>query len=105
MTLRTALALLSFLLYTVAAIVAVRHWPSFWDVEYSLSIPSAVSNIVDGVPLGKVDTNILKEFKGAIAGGYDAAAVERVFKAAKCGEIPRGDVVVSGSVKPCWIAA
>jgi hypothetical protein len=52
-------------------------------VEYAFSIPSAVSNIVDGAPLGKVDTKVLKEFKSAIAGGYDAAAVERVFKAAE----------------------
>ena len=99
MGLRRILAAASFLLYAIAAIVAVHSLPASWPVERELSIPTAISNVVYGLQLGLTDSNVLAEFhdtvdaEGANPKSVDPKSVERAVEVAARGDIPRGNTV------------
>ena len=99
MGLRRILAAASFLLYAIAAIVAVHSLPASWPVERNLSIPTAISNVVYGLQLGLTDSNVLAEFhdtvdaEGANPKSVDPKSVEKAVEVAARGDIPRGNTV------------
>jgi hypothetical protein len=92
MRLRRILAAASFLLYAIAAVVAVRQGPSIWAAEYSVSIPAAISNVVYGVQLGLIDSNVLAEFQDTFsAEGVTPESVEKAVEVAAHGDLSHGD--------------
>jgi hypothetical protein len=94
MGVRRILAAASFLLYAIAAIVAVHNWPASWRVESQLGIPTAISNVVYGLQLGLIDSNVLAEFQGTLAAdGVNPKSVEKAVEVAARGDIPRGNAV------------
>jgi hypothetical protein len=94
MGLRRIFAAASVLLYVVAAIVAAHSLPASWPVERQLSIPTAISNVVYGLQLGLIDSNVLAEFHDNLAAeGANPKSVERAVEVAARGDIPRGNAV------------
>jgi hypothetical protein len=94
MGMRRVLAAVSFLLYATATIVAVHSLPSSWPIERELSIQTAISNVVYGLQLGLIDSNVRAEFHDTLAAeGANPKAVEKAIEAAARGDIPRGDSV------------
>jgi hypothetical protein len=94
MKLRCVLAATSFVIYAVTAVVAIRQWPSSWDIEYELSIPTAISNVVYGLPLGLIDSNVLAEFKSALGTkGFNPKSAEEAVEVAARGDLPQGTIV------------
>jgi hypothetical protein len=93
---RRVLAAASFLLYAIAAIVAVHSSPSSWAAERELSIPTAISNAVYGLPLGLIDSNVLAEFHDTMAAeGVNPASVAKAVEVAGRGDIPRGNTIAT----------
>jgi hypothetical protein len=94
MGMRRVLAAASFLLYAAATIVAVHSLPSAWPIERQISIPTAISNVFYGLPLGLIDSNVLAEFQDTLAAeGANPQSVEKAIEAAARGDIPRGNAV------------
>jgi hypothetical protein len=94
MGIRRILAAASFLLYAAATIAAIHIWPSSWSVERELSIPIAISNVVYGLPIGLIDSNVLAEFHDTLAaGGANPESVEKAVEVAARGDIPRGNTI------------
>jgi hypothetical protein len=94
MGMRRVLAAASFLLYATTTIVAVHSLPASWLVERELSIPTAISNVVYGLPLGVIDSNVLAKFRDTLAAdGANPKSVEKAIEVAARGDIPRGDAV------------
>jgi hypothetical protein len=92
--LRRILAVASFALYAIAAIIAVHRWPSSWLVECAFPIPSAISSIVYGLELGLTDGNVLAEFRDTFrAEGRTPASAAKALAIAASGGIPRGDTI------------
>src|SRR5258708_8836824 len=92
MELRRILAVASFLLYAIAAIVAIRQEPSIWAAEFNSSIPAAISNVVYGVPLGLIDSNVRAEFEDNFrVEGLNPGSLEKAVNKAARGDIPRGN--------------
>jgi hypothetical protein len=95
MGMRRVLAAASFVLYAITATVAIHTWPSSWTIERQLSIPSAISNIVYGLQLGLIDSNVLGEFDEIPVKGADPKLVENAVEVAARGDIPRGNIVTT----------
>jgi len=96
MELRRILAVASFLLYAIAAIVAFYRMPTSWAPEYALSIPSAISNVVYGLQLGLTDSNVLAEFNDTLAAeGVTPASVEKAVAVTARGDLPRGTALTT----------
>jgi len=91
MGLRRILAIASFLLYAIAATVAIRQEPSIWAAEFSTVIPAAISNVVYGLQLGLIDSNVDAEFKETFrAEGLNPGSLEKAVNRAAQGDIPHG---------------
>jgi hypothetical protein len=91
---RRVLAAASFLLYAAATIVAVHSLPASWPIEREVSIPTAISNVVYGLQLGLIDSNVLAEFHDTLAAdGANPKSVEKAIEVAARGDIPRGNSV------------
>lgn len=98
MGMRRILAAASFLLYAIAAIVAVHSWPSSWSAERENSIPIAISNVVYGLPLGLIDSNVLAEFHDTLAAdGVNPKSLEKAVEVAARGNIPRSNTITTGT--------
>src|SRR5580693_1293552 len=96
MGMRRVLAAASFVLYATATIVAVHSWPSSWSIERELSIPTAISNVVYGLQLGLIDSNVLAEFHESLGTeGANPKSVEKAVEVAARGNIPRGNTVTT----------
>jgi hypothetical protein len=96
MGLRRFLAAASFLAYATAAIVATHNWPASWPVERELSIPAAISNVVYGLQLGLIDSNVLAEFhKVPDAAGVNPKSIEDAVDLVARGDTVRGHTVTS----------
>jgi hypothetical protein len=94
MGMRRVFAAASFLLYATATIVAVHSLPSSWPIERELSIQTAISNVVYGLQLGLIDSNVRAEFHDTLAAeGDNPKSVEKAIQVAARGDIPRGDSV------------
>jgi hypothetical protein len=92
MGMRRVLAAASFLLYATTTIVAVHSWPSSWSIERELSIPTAISNVVYGLQLGLIDSNVLAAIHDTIAAeGANPKSVEKAVEVAARGDILRGN--------------
>lgn len=92
------MAAASFLLYAIAAIAAVHSLPSSWAVERELSIPTAISNVVYGLPLGLIDSNVLAEFHDTMAAeGANPESVAKAVEVAGHGDIPRGNTITTAT--------
>jgi hypothetical protein len=98
MVMRRILAAASFLLYAIATIVAVHSRPSSWPVERELSIPTAISNVVYGLQLGLIDSNVLAEFHDTMAAvGANPESVAMAVEVAGRGGIPRGNTITTAT--------
>lgn len=94
MSLRRILAAASYVLYAIAAIIAVHAGPASWQAEYDVSIPTAISNVVYGVPLGFIDSNVQAEFRDTFrTEGVTPDTVNKAVEVAARGEIPRGTLI------------
>jgi len=94
MDLRRILAVASFLLYAAAALVAIDRWPTAWQPEYDLIVPTAISNVVYGRQLGLIDGNVMAEFQQVFrAEGVNPKSVEKAVETAARGDIPRGTTI------------
>lgn len=91
MGLRRILAIASFLLYAIAATVAIRQEPSIWAAEFSAVIPAAISNVVYGLQLGLVDSNVVAEFEETFrVEGLNPGSLEKAVNRAAQGDLPHG---------------
>src|SRR5271154_1308069 len=98
MGLRRVLAAASFVLYAIATIVAVHSLPSSWSAEREVSIPTAISNVVYGLPLGSIDSNVLAEFHDTLAAdGVNPKSLEKAVEVVGRGDIPRGNTITTST--------
>jgi hypothetical protein len=93
--LRSALAFGAFLLYAAAAIVAAHQHPSAWSLEYTGSLPAAISHAVYGTPLGQYDTNVYAVFFDLNRTGVTAQSVEKAVEEVARGTLPHGGKVIA----------
>ena len=99
MGLRRVLAAASFVLYAIAALVAVHSRPSSWSAEREIDIPTAISSAVYGLPLGLIDSNVLAEFHDTLAAeGVNPKSLEKAVEVAGRGDIPRGNTITATGV-------
>ena len=78
------------LLYAAAAIVATHQHPSAWRLEYTGSLPAAISHAVYGAPLGQYDTNVYAVFFDLNRTGVTAQSVEKAVAETARGTLPHG---------------
>jgi hypothetical protein len=91
MGLTRILAIASFLLYAIAATVAIRQKPSIWAAEYNTVLPAAISNVVYGLQLGLMDSNVVAEFEDTFrVEGLNPGSLEKAVNKAAQGDIPHG---------------
>src|SRR6516225_8765898 len=94
MGLRRILAVVSFLIYALTAIIVVNVFRSSWDIERPVSIPAAISNVVYGFQLGVIDSNVLEEFNKAADPGTPAS-VDKVVERVSRGSLNSGTATIA----------
>jgi hypothetical protein len=92
--LRPILSFLSFVLYAVAALIAVREHPSAWTLEHDDSLPAAISHAVYGTRIGLYDSNVRAVFLELDRTGLTPNSLENAVEVASRGDIPRGSAVL-----------
>src|SRR5262252_2585005 len=93
--LRPGLALLSFLLYAVAALIAVHEHPSAWALEHDDSLPTAISHAVYGTRIGIYDSNVRAVFRELDRTGLTPQSLQNAVEIASRGDIPRGSTTLA----------
>jgi hypothetical protein len=93
--LRPGLALLSFLLYAAAALMAVHEHPSAWALEHDDSLPTAISHAVYGTRIGIYDSNVRAVFRELNRTGLTPQSLQTAVEVASRGDILRGSTTLA----------
>jgi hypothetical protein len=93
--LRPILSFAAFLLYAVAALIAVREHPSAWALEHEDSLPTAISHAVYGTRIGIYDSNVRAVFLELNRTGLTPQSLRNAMERANRGDIPRGSTTLA----------
>lgn len=93
--LRSALAFTAFLLYAVAALIAVHEHPSAWFLEHEDSLPTAISHAVYGTRIGIYDSNVRAVFLPLKRTGLTPQSLQNAVEVASRGNIARGSTTLA----------
>jgi hypothetical protein len=88
-SLRAIIAVASFFVYAVAAIIVIGQAHSIWAEEHDWAMPAAISNVVYGLPFGSIDSNVFAKFQQGVTPESLNKAVEETGQ----GDVPRGTLL------------
>jgi hypothetical protein len=100
------ISIASFFFYVLAALSLHQESMQGWALEAEGAFPAAISNSVYGTPLGAVDWNVRWALTETVARSSEQMeqyfregnTIQNAFAVAAHGGIPRGDVMMEGSI-------